>query len=329
MTQAIPHWPSRLVSLPSGQQVSVAETPGSVRENALLARGDDPPANDPVLCVHGMTGAATNWTDFMAELAPEFACQAIDLPGSGYSPPPKARRGYSITALARTVAAFIEEENDRPVHLVGNSMGGAVSVRLAAARPDLVRTLTLVSPALPEWLVGSLQMQFPLLAIPKLGDRVMRRAGLFSPEQRVASVIATCCYDPACVDQDRFAHEVAEMRRRDELGYADAVLIGAARALVTEYLRPWPASLWRLARRIRVPVLAIYGSNDRLVSPRMAGRAAREFRDATVVVLPRTGHVAQVECPQLVAARFRELVERARGMPDSAARLTPDEVPST
>ncbi len=326
MTQPIPDWPGRLVSLASGEQVYVVQTPGPVRDSD----------NDLVLCVHGMAGAATNWTDFMAELAPEFACQAIDLPGSGHSPPPKERRGYSIPALARTVAALIEQDNGGPVHLVGNSMGGAVAVRLAATRPDLVRTLTLISPALPDPLLRPTvtQLEFPLLAVPKLGEALIRH-GNPSPEQRVAGVIAACFYDPRSVHPDRFAAEVAEVRRRDELGYAGAVLIGAARAIVTEYLRPGPAALWRLAGRVQVPVLAIYGRDDQLVNVRMASRAARAFRDVRVIVLPRTGHVAQLEHPALVAARFRELVERARalergrGMPGAAPRLTPNEVHST
>ena len=53
----------------------------------------------------------------------------------------------------------------------------------------------------------------------------------------------------------------------------------------------------------------MFGSHDRLVSPRLAKPAARAFRDASVVVLPRTGHVAQMEHPAIVAARFREMVK--------------------
>ncbi len=44
-----------------------------------------------------MSGAATNWTDLMAELAPDFDCAAVDLPGSGFSPPPAKRSGYSVS----------------------------------------------------------------------------------------------------------------------------------------------------------------------------------------------------------------------------------------
>ncbi|MFY9776586.1 MAG: hypothetical protein WAK28_18645, partial [Trebonia sp.] len=69
MTGPIPHWPGRTVSLAAGEQVYVAETRRSVQDKN----------KELVLCVHGMSGAATNWTDFMGELAQDFACAAVDL----------------------------------------------------------------------------------------------------------------------------------------------------------------------------------------------------------------------------------------------------------
>ena len=134
------HWPGRMVDLGDGAQVYVAQPPWS-------QDGE----RDLVLCVHGMSGAATNWTDLMAELAPDFDCAAVDLPGSGLlGAAVEAQPGYSIRSLAATVIRLIEALGRGPVHLVGNSMGGAVAVRAAAGRPDLIKTLTLVSPALPD-----------------------------------------------------------------------------------------------------------------------------------------------------------------------------------
>src|ERR1035438_5811146 len=74
---------------------------------------------------------------------------ALFVPGFGYSPP-AADCNYSIGAHVSAVIALIEQRKNWPVHLVGNSLGGAVSTRVAARRPDLVRTLTLISPALPD-----------------------------------------------------------------------------------------------------------------------------------------------------------------------------------
>ena len=194
VTGPIPHWPGRMVSLAAGEQVYVAETPRSVQDKN----------KELVLCVHGMSGAATNWTDFMGELAPDFACAAVDLPGSGFSPPPAAKRGYSITALAGTVIRLIEALDRGPVHLAGNSMGGAVSIRVAASRPDLLRTLTLVSPVLPDLLIRPELLRFPLAGLPFVGDWVMRRTQRVPAENRVAGVVATCYNDPAAMHPDRF-----------------------------------------------------------------------------------------------------------------------------
>jgi pimeloyl-ACP methyl ester carboxylesterase len=305
----VPVWPGRFVAL-GDQDVFV-------RAATTAARGEDPPSPagaEPALCVHGLEGSSANWTDLMAELLPDFECQALDLPGFGYSPPPLNQRGYSITAQARVVTKLIEQLHCGPVHLIGNSLGGATSIRAAAARPDLIRTLTLLSPVLPDrWPDPSL-FQFPLLCMPAIGSWLINRAYRFPAEQRVVAVAATVCYEPGRIHPARLAEEVTELRRRDSLGYAGASLIRSTRALIAER---FTETLWREAARITAPTLVIFGSHDRLVDPRLAGRAARTFANARVMVLPRTGHVAQLEHPAAVAAEVRAL-----GMRQQVARLT-------
>ncbi len=317
----VPHWPGRLVAIAPGERVWVATTPQDAgrREREL------------VLCVHGMSGAATNWTDLMAELAPDFDCVALDLPGSGFSPPPRSGAGYSVSALARTVIRLIETLTTEPdsgqavrggrVHLIGNSMGGAVAVRVAARRPDLVQTLTLISPALPDLRLRRSAAHFPVLALPFLGEWIVRKwSGHFPVRDRVAGVFAACFYDPSCIHPDRFELEVEALRRRDGLSHEATALARAARALVAETLTPHPFSLWDAAQRVTAHSLVLYGSHDRLVSPRFAARAARVFRNARVVVLPQTGHIAQMECPRAVAALFREMVDATRDAGNSGRR---------
>ena len=87
---------------------------------------------------------------------------------------------------------------------------------------------------------------------------------------------------------------------------------------MAESLRPRRYSLWGAAERITVPALVTFGSDDKLVNPGLAVRARRVFRDATVMVLPETGHVAQMEHPQLLAGLFREMVDRTRAGGDAA-----------
>jgi pimeloyl-ACP methyl ester carboxylesterase len=306
----VPDWPGQLIDLPGGERVYVAATydpeegeggegGGGVRENA----------KELLLCVHGMAGAATNWTDFMAELAGEFDCAALDLPGSGWSPRPATMAGYRISAHVAVVIQLIERLGRGPVHLVGNSMGGLIAVKVAASRPDLIRTLTLLSPALPDPRISPTVARFPMIAAPRLGAWLLSRADAYPTEARVRAVMATVFHDPGSVHPERVRQAVAETERRDQLGYANECLIGAARAILAEYLRPgWaPGNGWRAAAGVQCPVLAIYGSHDQLVDPRMAVRAARAFQDSRVIVLPGTGHVAQMEHPARAAAEFRQL----------------------
>jgi pimeloyl-ACP methyl ester carboxylesterase len=305
----IPHWPGESVSL-GGYEVFVRSVPAS--------------AGEPALCVHGLAGSSRNWTDLMDLLRPRLDCAALDLPGFGRSEPRPDRR-YTIDAMAQTTAALIERQGRGPVHLIGNSMGGAVCVRLAARRPELIRTLTLISPALPDLQPRMDLIRFPVMSMPKVGGWALSKFKTLSPEQRVWNVMVTCYFDPAAAPAERIAGEAEELARRDTLSYADEAMIGCMRSLTTESLRTGPLSPWRDAVRCTMPTLVLYGRNDRVVSPRHAGKAARLFPDSRVVVLPRTGHLAQMEHPEAVLA---EMAIMLGGIPAGSGRLAVSTDPS-
>lgn len=294
MNDPIPAWPGELVSLPA-EQVYVRSAPA------------DGAGAEPAVFVHGLGGSATNWTDLMDQLRPGLAGEAIDLPGFGFSPVP-ADGDYSIDAKARAVIDFIEHRRYWPVHLVGNSLGGSVAVRVAGRRRDLVRTLTLVSPALPDLRPRRIPLRVTVVCIPGVGQWALRRLDRHTAESRTLGTVQEIYADPGLMHPLRYAEEAAEVRRRDELGYVHEVIIGSARGLVHEYLRPGPRSLWRDAARVTAPTLVLYGSQDRLVRPAMAARAARAFPAARVLLLPRLGHVAMMERPDLVAREMRALL---------------------
>jgi pimeloyl-ACP methyl ester carboxylesterase len=201
------------------------------------------------------------------------------------------------------------------VHLIGNSLGGAISTRLAARRPDLVRTLTLISPALPDLRPRLLPARLAMVAIPGVGRWLVDRLLAMTPEERADTSIGELYAEPARMRPERRAEAIAEVRRRDELDYAVDALLRSTRALVREYARAGPGSLWHDAARVAAPTLLIHGSHDRLVNPAMAGRAARTFRNCRAVVLPRIGHVAMMERPDLVAAEMREFFFRVQAHP--------------
>ncbi len=273
------------------------------------------------MLLHGLGGAATNWTDVMELLRDRLESQAPDLPGFGWSPPP-ARDDYSLRSHVRAVTELIESGGAGPVHLMGNSLGGTVATVLAATRPDLVRTLTLVSPALPVLRPRRSNVHLPALAVPWAGQRLARQIGRFPVEQRVRASIEICWADPSRVPPRRFEEAMEEADRRARLEHDGDAMIRSLRSLISAYLRPdrWP--LWRLAGRVQAPTLLVYGLKDRLVDPRAAGRAERTFPRSRLVVLPDSGHVSQMEHPEVVAREVRRLLDSAgdRRSPDPASR---------
>jgi hypothetical protein len=194
------------------------------------------------------------------------------------------------------------------VHLLGNSLGGAVTTRVAALRPDLVRTLTLVSPALPEILVQRSAVPTALLALPGAAGLFTRATRKWSAEARVRGVLALCYGDPGLVSPEGFRNAVEEMERRLQLPYLWDAMTRSARGIVNAYTLGGQHGLWRQAERVLAPTLLVYGGRDQLVGFRMARKAARAFRDSRLLTLPEAGHVAMMEYPATVARAFRELL---------------------
>ncbi|MFF4276264.1 alpha/beta fold hydrolase [Streptomyces sp. NPDC001536] len=274
-----------------------------------------PPAREglpPALYVHGLGGSSQNWSALMLELEDVLDGEAVDLPGFGDSPPPDDG-DYSITAHARAVIRFLDASGRGPVHLFGNSLGGAVSTRVAAVRPDLVRTLTLVSPALPEIRVQRSAVPTALLAVPGMAALFTRLSRDWTAEQRVRGVTALCYGDPARVSPEGFRHAVEEMERRQQLPYFWDAMTRSARGLVNAYTLGGQHALWRQAERVLAPTLLVYGGRDQLVGYRMARKAVRSFRDSRLLSLPEAGHVAMMEYPDTVARAFREFLADTEG----------------
>ncbi|MFE3129260.1 alpha/beta fold hydrolase [Streptomyces hydrogenans] len=284
----------RSVALP-GLSLTVRSRPG--------ARAGLPPA----LYVHGLGGSSQNWSALMPLLADLVDGEAVDLPGFGDSPPPDDGN-YSVTGHARAVIRLLDASGRGPVHLFGNSMGGAVATRVAAVRPDLVRTLTLVSPALPELRAQRTAWPTALLAVPGVAGLFARLSRDWTAEQRVRGVLSLCYGDPGPVTDEGLRHAVEEMERRLELPYFWDAMARSSRGIVDAYTLGGQHGLWRQAERVLAPTLLIYGGRDRLVSYRMARRAAAAFRGSRLLSLPDAGHVAMMEYPETVAAAARELI---------------------
>jgi pimeloyl-ACP methyl ester carboxylesterase len=272
------------------------------------------PGRETAVLVHGLGGSALNWVPLVPELGGELDLVALDLPGFGSSPPPRDG-DYSPRGQAHAVIAVIEEWQRRrgstqPLHVMGNSLGGAVSLHVAAARPDLVSGLTLVSPALPGMTLGRGNAHLPVVAIPGIGESLVKRYANVPAEQRVAATLDACTVDVGRISPQLRAALIQETQNRDSLPYAHDAFLRSLRGLLATYADRGPRRPWRLARAVRQPVLAVYGEDDVLVHARGARRAAAAFPDVEVALVADCGHVAQMEHPELVAELWRSRFTR-------------------
>jgi pimeloyl-ACP methyl ester carboxylesterase len=261
------------------------------------------PANGPVVvCVHGLAGAAVNWSAVAPLLATRCRVLALDLPGHGLTG--SLGRGTDIPALRDVLHRFIEAVPGSPVLLIGNSMGGMVSLLEAGAVPAAVAGLVLVdpvlplAPALPDHFVTAMLAAY---AIPVLGPLLMRQRRRLPPEQLVASVLSLCCADASRVPADLVAQHVAVARQTLMSAGAEQEIAAAARSMITIFATPRGGAYRRAIGSLTCPVLLLHGTHDRLVPIAVARAAARTNPGWTLTEMAGTGHAPQLEAPASTA----------------------------
>jgi pimeloyl-ACP methyl ester carboxylesterase len=290
-----------------GHEVTV----GRARLNIRTTPTDNPDA-EPALFVHGLGGSAHNWTELAGVLRDRLAIESIDLSGHGKSGP-APRNDYRLQSHATRVIDYLEQSDRGPVHLVGNSMGGAISILVASRRPDLVRTLTLVSPAVPDNRIRIYPLRndprVAIVAIPILGEMLTKRMNArVAVEARAKGTIALCFADRHRYPAARLEESIAEARERESFPWATSALLRSMRGLATNQILRGRSG-WATMRRITAPTLVIWGDKDKLVAPDLAPYVAAAVPDSRLLVLEDIGHTAQMEDPVSTARAMVALLE--------------------
>ncbi|MDJ0343044.1 alpha/beta hydrolase [Streptomyces sp. H10-C2] len=261
--------------------------------------------------VHGLGGSHLNWCLLAPKLAGRVRVAAMDLAGFGLTHP--EGRGTTVQDNVALLDRFLREVIGEPALLVGNSMGGMISILQASARPETVTGLILVDPALPlpfgarpDPLVLS---TFMLYAVPGLGERLLARLRTGrTARQQVRRLLSLVCADPSGIPEDLILASVGMVERRAEVPGLDAAFLAAARSLVLVNARR--ATYWSAMRALRMPVFLMSGEQDRLVPVRSARAAAARNPHWRFETFPGVGHVPQLEIPDVVAERMLDWLDR-------------------
>lgn len=254
----------------------------------------DPATDTTYVLVHGLGGSHLNWSLFAPELISHGFVHAIDLPGFGKSEP--GTRQASVQANVDVLVRFIERLG-RPVVLVGNSMGGLISLLASVKRPDLVDGLVLLDPALPAPYVRIDPLSASLLSsmvvlYTRLGAKAVARMSL---RHRVELMLRTMGLDLNDIPESLIEQSVALQEEREDVRGMDKALTVAAQSTVKMMLHP---THYRAAmRQVEVPVLLVHGDKDRVVPVMAARRAARENPTWEYLEMAGVGHTPQLQVP--------------------------------
>jgi pimeloyl-ACP methyl ester carboxylesterase len=271
--------------------------------------GDSPHA--PIVLVHGLGGSHLNWVLLGPRLRRHGRVYAPDLAGFGLTP--GGERESSVAANVALLAAFLREVVGEPAVLVGNSMGGMVSILLGATHPELVAGLVLLDPSIPTRRRDAdrqVALTFFVYGIPRVGEAFVRRIGARSDRQRVTDTTNLCFADPGRADPAVLdaAVELLAYRREHALD-AQVAYLAAARSIlrILHRSRQYAA----LLRGLDLPVLLVHGTRDRLVPVAAARVVAAENPSWTVHIVPDLGHAPMLENPGLVADLIDPWLDRS------------------
>ncbi|MDC0662399.1 alpha/beta fold hydrolase [Marinobacter sp. SS21] len=267
--------------------------------NIAYLTNQQPNAGANLVMLHGFAGNKDNWVRMAGALSAEFNVFAIDLPGHGDSSK-ELTRSYRLTDQVRYVEAVLAQLGLTRVHMMGNSMGGAVTVLYAAQHPERLQSAVLFNPA------GVFEYESEFTTKLREGDNplIVRQPGDFKPlvdfvmEKKpfVPWPIYQVLEEKALANRPVYEHIFATLRESsDDQGFRQAL------------------------SRIADPVLIIWGTEDRVIDYRNAELFEARIPQADTVLLEQIGHVPMIEVPERSAELIRQFVGRHSAATDAAA----------
>jgi pimeloyl-ACP methyl ester carboxylesterase len=260
-------------------------------------------AGPPLVVVHGLGGAAVNFTLLAPLLARHHRVLIPDLPGHGRSEP--LERADDLTAYADHVAAVAELEGMFPAPVVGYSMGGVIALRLAVSRPESVTGLALVAAAGIVSVSRRAEIWLAVTGALRPAQIMTRFRGTFArrPRLRWLPFGLWGAVDPPALAPEGVLGFLEGPSQHTDVGTA-------GRALLKDDPRPD-------LDRVRCPVILVWGSRDRLVPLVDGFEYARRLR-APIRALPAAGHLLVGEQPHACAEILEGFLNRIREVDELA-----------
>jgi pimeloyl-ACP methyl ester carboxylesterase len=264
--------------------IEVAGTRLDVRDSGPTKATKDAPA---VILLHGFGSSLHTWETWAHGLEADHRVIRFDLPGCGLSAPDPTG-DYSDARSMAVLIALMDRLGVVRASIVGNSMGGRIAWAFAAAHPERVDKLVLISPD------GFASPGFEYGRTPDIPVTVKLMRYVL-PKPLVKMSLAPAYADPK-VMTDALATRYYDLMRAP--GVRDAMIARMAQSMRTD-----PVA--RL-QSIRAPTLVLWGEEDKMIPFNNAADYMKAIPHATLAPLSGVGHLPQEEAPE----RSLEIVER-------------------
>lgn len=269
---------------------------------------DEGPRGDPVpiLLLHGTSDSLHTWDGWVPPLVQSGRrVIRVDLPGFGLTGPFPAG-DHPIAAYPIFLTHLLDALDVRRVAVAGNSFGGQVAMELALAEPGRVQSLVLVDALAYPRNADQVPIGFVVASLPVLN----RAMDYVLPRPLVAGSVRSVHGDPTRVTP-------ALVDRHYELALREG-----NRAALRDRLADLPDEAYAArVRRLRLPVLLLWGGKDRLIPAATAQRFLHDIRGSRLVTFPELGHVPQQEDPLASVAPvlgfLAEVAAAERGTPSA------------
>lgn len=279
--------------------VPVAGRSGSPTRVHVLRAGDHG-TGTPQLLVHGLGGAASNWLEVMASLAEHGPVVAVDLPGFGRTEPPTSRAAR-MEPQARFLVRLLDELGwDRAI-VHGNSMGGLLSVLLAADHPERLDRLVLTSPALPPprtrpFASSRVALQFLPFLSWRFGSLLMKQLYARMPTEQLRQATLELVLG----DAEDVRPPMQQVQRENlEASRVEPWRLPSFARAAGDIVTTLGAThrVHDAIEAVRCPTLLVWGEQDALVSGVTMDVVVARRDDWERVDLPGVGHAAMLEVP--------------------------------
>ena len=239
-----------------------------------------------VVALHSSASNSRQWKQLAADMAYQYdvlACELPDYHGSDYHRRPSIK---GMSAVADPILEDIQKLG-QPVHLVGHSFGGAVALKIALTRPNMVKSLTLYEPAAFHIMKNDDQEDTKLLAGIKQIAQTLSSQALAGRPDRGMKVFVDFW-------NGKGAWESFSPAGQNNLAKSADLVIADFLSLFEE--------TWELEYlgRLNIPTKMLLGTKSPAIAQRVAIQIAGNIRGATLAMLPNLGHMAPVSHPHLV-----------------------------